>query len=432
MSVPRVVIVGAGFGGLACARRLGGGPLDVLLVDRNNYHLFTPLLYQVASSLLNPGDIATPVRAILRGARNVRFRQAEVTGVDLEARQVRTAAGDVLPYDYLVLAAGSTTHTFGIASVALEARGLKDLPEALALRNHILRCFEEAARRPDAASRREWLTFVVVGGGPTGVEYAGALAELARLVLARDYPEFDSAEVEIVLLEGRERLLLAFPEALAQEARAQLTRRGVRVRTHLQVTGLQAGEVLLSTGERLQARTLVWAAGVRPAALAEQVAVPRSRSGRIEVDEFLRVRGQERVFAVGDVAAARSGDADLPMLAPVASQAGRAAADNILLLAGGRAPAPFRYRDRGTMATIGRKAAVAWIGRVQLKGFVGWVAWLVLHLYMLIGFRNRLLVMIGWAWNYFRYDRPIRIVAGAKEGSEPAEVSVRQDLPPHP
>jgi len=415
MSLPRVVIVGAGFGGLACARRLAGGPFDVLLVDRNNYHLFTPLLYQVASSLLNPGDIATPVRAILRGARNVRFRQAEVTGADLEARRVRTAAGDELPYDYLVLAAGSVTHTFGIASIAELARGLKDLPEALALRNHILCCFEEGARRPGAAARREWLTFVVAGGGPTGVEYAGALAELTRLVLARDYPEFDIGEVTIVLLEGRERLLPAFPERLAEEARAQLTRRGVRVRTHVQVSGLTTGEVVLSTGERLQARTLVWAAGVRPAAIAAQLAVPRSRSGRIEVDEFLRVRGQARVFAVGDVAAARSGDADLPMLAPVATQAGRATAENLRLAVRGRPLRPFRYRDRGTMATIGRNAAVAWIGKVQLQGFAGWVAWLFLHLYMLIGFRNRLLVLIGWGWNYLRYDRPVRIVARAKE-----------------
>jgi NADH dehydrogenase len=409
-----VVILGAGFGGLECARRLAGAPVDVLLVDRNNYHLFTPLLYQVASSLLNPSDIAYPVRAVFRGARNVRFRLAEVTAVDEAAGIVATGDGDRLPWDYFVLATGSASHFFGNVGVEAAAHGLKDLPEAMALRNHVLSCFEAAARTADPRERRRCLTFVVVGGGPTGVEYAGALSELARLVLAREYPEIDLGEMRILLVEGRDALLPALGPAAGRHARAELERRGVELRTGVQVASASAEEVTLSDGQAIEARTLVWAAGVRPAAPAAG-GLPRARSGRIETDEFLRVRGRERLFAVGDVAAVVQDGAEIPMLAPPAIQEGRWVAGQILRLEAGRPLQPFRYRDRGVMATIGRHAAVAQIGRLSLRGFPGWVAWLTLHLFLLIGFRNRVVVLLGWAWDYFRYDRPIRLIARARE-----------------
>jgi len=337
--------------------------------------------------------------------------------VDLAGRRLILDAEEVIPFDYFVLAAGSVASFFGLADVEAASRGLKDLSEALALRNHILSCFEKAARLPDAAARAPWLTFVIVGGGPTGVEYAGALAELAGRALARDYPEFDIGEVRIVVVEAQEQLLPSFPPPLAAEGISQLEQRRVRVALGTRIVGVSEEEVRLSTGERLRARTLVWAAGVRPADLAAAIDVPRTRGGRIEVDPFLRLPGHEHAFAIGDVAAFTQDGAELPMLAAPAQQQGRHVAANLWRIAAGRELLPFRYRDRGTMATIGRNAAVAEIGRVHLKGFIGWVAWLFLHLYLLIGFRNRLMVLIEWAWEYLHYDRPVRIIARAKEES---------------
>ena len=430
MHHPRVVVVGAGFGGLVCARRLMRRPVDVLVLDRQNYHLFTPLLYQVASSLLNPSDIAYPVRAVFRRSRNVHVRMGEVNGVDWERRLVLLggtgtrdagAAGeDALPFDYLVVASGSTTNFFGNAAAASAAHGLKDLPEALELRNHVLRCFEQAAREPDAAARRAWLTFTIVGGGPTGVEYAGALSELVRLVLAKDFPELDTRRVEIVLIEAHRQLLGAFSQALGEDAERRLRRRGVEVRLNTRVEHV-AGETITLAGPggqgTLVTRTLVWAAGVRPGDLADRLALAKTKSGRIAVDEYLRVAGHERVFAIGDIAAVPYRGGEMPMLSAPAMQQGRCVARNIVRAARGQEPRPFRYVDKGTMATIGRSAAVAEIGPLKLKGLVGWLAWLFVHLYYIIGFRNRLVVLVEWAWDYFRYDRPIRIIARAKEQS---------------
>ena len=439
MANPRVVIVGAGFGGLSCARALAGTAADVLLVDRHNYHLFTPLLYQVASSLLNPSDIAYPVRAVFRRSRNVHVRVGEVNGVDLERRAVllvgpapteRGPAGaERVPFDYLVLASGSTTNFFGNAPAAAAALGLKDLPEALELRNHVLGCFEHAAREPDDAARAPWLTFAIVGAGPTGVEYAGALSELVRLVLAKDFPELDMGRVKVVLIEAGERVLAAYPAALGEDARRRLERRGVEVRLNTRVERV-AGEAITLTGrEPLMARTLVWAAGVRPGELAERLTWPKTRSGRIAVDAYLCVVGQEgqegqegregreRVFAIGDIAAVPYRGGEMPMLSAPAMQQGRSVARNILRVERGARPKPFRYVDKGTMATIGRSAAVAEIGPFKLKGLVGWLAWLFVHLYYIIGFRNRLLVLVEWAWDYFRYDRPIRLIERAREHS---------------
>ncbi len=414
MVLPRVVIIGAGFGGLECARKLARKPADVLIIDRNNYYLFTPLLYQVASSLLNPSDITRPVRAIIRKAHNVRFRHGEVAGIDFERSAVLLADGKRLVYDYLVIAAGSTTNYFGLRDVEDHAFGLKDLPEALELRNHVLQCLESAASSPDNA--RAGLTFVVVGGGPTGVEYAGALSELVKLVLPDEYPELAGQHVRIVLVEGLPELLPAFSATLGRAAREALVRKGIEVWTSTHVTGTSKGAVALSDGKTLETRTLIWAAGVRPAAVVASLDVTRSRSGRIEVDGFLRVAGRPAVFAIGDVAAAvRQDGREVPMLSAPAIQEARVAATNILRLAAGEPLQRFGYRDRGSMATIGKNTAIAEVGRLRMTGFAGWVLWLAVHLYYIIGFRNRLAVLAGWAWNYLQSDRPIRIIARAKE-----------------
>ena len=421
---PRVVIVGAGFGGLACARALANKPVDVLLLDRHNYHLFTPLLYQVASSLLNPSDIAYPIRAVFRGAKNVRVRVGEVVGVDFAGRVVRvkddggrwkTMEDDAgLPYDYLVLASGSTNNFFGLRPVEERALPLKDLPDAMALRNHVLTCFEAAAREPEEAARQPWLTFVLVGAGPTGVELAGAFSELIRLVLVRDFPELDLGRVRIVLVEGRDEVLPAFPKSLGADARARLVKRNIEVRLGARVTTLSGATVTLSDGDPIAAKTLVWAAGVKPGELVQALSLPVSRSGRVEVDASLRVAGHQRVFAIGDIAAVPHEGGEMPMLSAPAIQEGRCVARNIVRSERGEPPQPFRYVDKGIMATIGRHAAVAQLGRLTFTGVVGWAMWLLVHLYFIIGFRNRIVVLVEWAWDYFRYDRPIRLIVRSK------------------
>lgn len=413
----RVAIVGAGFGGLACARRLASRPVDVVLIDRHNYHLFTPLLYQVATALLNPSDIAYPVRAVFRRARNVRITLGEVVSADLDSRvlQLRSAARSCLRYDYLVLACGSVNHFLGMDEVAAAAFPLKDLSDAMALRNHVLSCFEKAAQLDDLEARKPWMTFVLVGGGPTGVELAGAFSELIRLVLVKDFPELDMKWVRIVLLEARDRLLAAFPGALGEDAKRRLERREIEVRLSTRLERVQGDQIVFSDGERVVTKTLVWAAGVKPSSLVSALGLPTTASGRVAVDEALRVRGHERVFAIGDIAAVPYGGGEMPMLSAPAIQEGRFVADAILRLERGRDPGRFRYRDKGIMATIGRNAAVAQLGRFRFKGFVGWVMWLLVHLYFIIGFRNRISVLLGWAWDYFRYDRPIRLIERAKE-----------------
>ncbi len=413
MARDRVVVIGAGFGGLSCVRRLSGEPVEVLLLDRHNYHLFTPLLYQVASALLNPSEVAIPVRSILESPSNVRFRLVEVTGIDVGGARVLTEEGPI-PYDWLVVAAGSRTAYFGKEGVRAGSYGVKVLPDAMALRNRILEQLEAASREEDPDARRRGLTFVVVGGGPTGVEYAGALVELFRLVVGRDFPDLAMSETRVILVEMADGLLTEFPEKLGRYARQRLEALGVEVRTDTAVEEYRDGRVLLGGGDAIEADTLIWAAGVQPTGLAESASFPRAKSGRIEVDEFLRVRGGERVFAVGDIAHVEEAGRPLPMMAPPAMQTGRHAAGNILRAIRGRPMEPFHYRDKGVMAVIGRNAGVARIGRLELKGFVGWVGWLFVHLYYLIGFRNRLAVLARWAWYYLLYDRPIRIIARAR------------------
>jgi NADH:ubiquinone reductase (H+-translocating) len=414
---PRVVIIGGGFGGLSCARRLDGAELDVLLVDAHNYHLFTPLLYQVATALLNPSDIAYPLRRVFRKSRNVRFRQGTVAELDPERRMVRMHDGDEIAYDACVVATGSVNDYFGHAEIARDTIGLKYLQEALRLRQHVLSCLERASQEDGAGERHRWLTFVVAGGGPTGVEYAGALAELLSIVLGRDYPELRRADARVVVVEGRDRLLQAFPPTLGAYAERQLGRRGVEVRTGTLVSKTSAVLATLSSGEAIPTRTIVWSAGVHPVDPLPGAA-GRSPSRRVEVDARLRVLGATSLYAIGDAAAVSGRNGELPMMSPPAMQEGRYVA-RVLARGGATDPArvdgepPFRYVDKGAMATIGRNAAIASIGPLHLTGFIGWAAWLLVHLYYLIGFRNRLIVLAEWGWEYIQRDRPIRMITPA-------------------
>jgi NADH dehydrogenase len=408
--VPRVVVVGAGFGGLQCAKALRDTPVDVVLVDRHNYHLFSPLLYQVASCLLNPSEITAPVRKIFRRARNVRYREGEVTCVDFDGKSVALADGTRLEYDYLVLSTGSVTNYYGNEAVREHALGLKDLGEALQLRNHVLECLERATRTTDLDERGRLLTFCIVGGGPTGVEYAGALAELARLVVPREYPELAASSLRILVVEGGDRLLPMFVPTLSAYARAELEHMGVEVRTNTFVASANTDGVVLHDGTDISTATMVWTAGVQPNDPLHE------KPQRLDVDDHFRLFGAPGVFAIGDVAAGhdRHGNV-LPMVSPPAMQAGRYVARHIVDPDGRK---PFRYRDKGTLATIGRRAAVGEVGPLRFRGFIGWVVWLVVHLYYLIGFENRLRVLMRWGWYYLRLDRPVRVMVQADPARE--------------
>jgi NADH dehydrogenase len=409
----RVVVVGAGFGGLQCARALRDEPVQVTLVDRHNYHLFTPLLYQVASCLLNPSEVAAPLRKVFRGAHNVRIRVGEVESIDLAERRVHLADGTHLDYDDVVIAAGSTNNSFGNDDLAHDVLGLKDLGQSIQLRNHVLACLERATLSEDDEDRRCHLTFCIVGGGPTGVEYAGALAELVRLVLPDEYPEIDPSEVRIVVLEGGDRVLPAFPPGLSNYGQYELERGGVEVHTNQLVAKASKTSVETRAGMHIDTRTIVWTAGVRPSDLVAKVA-PQVAENRFDVDGHLRVKGASHAYAIGDAAAGRDHHGNvLPMLSPPAMQEGRFVARHILASRRGRDTRAFRYHDKGTLATIGRTAAVGMVGPLQFTGFVGWLVWLAVHLYYLIGFENRVRVLMRWAWYYVRYDRPVRALIEA-------------------
>jgi len=412
------VVIGAGFGGLAVVRGLRRVPVETILVDQHNYHLFTPLLYQVASAVLDPSEIAHPARAILRPLKNVDFRVGRVDSVGLDARQVTTESGTIA-YDYLVLAAGSVNNYFGNRSIEDHSYALKDLGQALALRNRVLSQFEAASWSQDPVLRKQLLTFAVVGGGPTGVEYAGALCELIHLVLRKDFPRMDMSAVEILLIEASDRLLPAFTPELQQAAVKTLRRKGITLLFNASVGEVGDSVLKLSDGRSLQVGTVIWTAGVRGGELASSVGKTPSRGRRVAVEPTLQLPGHPEVFVIGDMAEVIQDGAPLPMLAPVAIQQGHWAAENIEALIRGQAPRPFRYRDKGIMATIGRNAAVAQIGRLHLAGFPGWVVWLFVHLVMIIGFRNRIIVLLNWAWEYFLFDRPVRLIARATERGAP-------------
>jgi NADH dehydrogenase len=408
---PHVVIVGGGFGGLYAARALANRPVRVTLLDRRNHHLFQPLLYQVATAALNPSDIATPLRSILRRAPNVTVFLAEVVSVDLAGRRLVLDEG-AMPYDALVLAAGAGHSYFGHDDWEPLAPSLKTLEDALEIRRRVLLAYEEAEREQDGAEQRALLTSVVIGGGPTGVELAGALAEISRETIARDFRLIDPTKARIVLLEGGPRVLAAFPDPLPARAAAALARIGVEVRTGATVTRVTADAVWLG-GEQIRARTVLWAAGVAAAPLTRQLGVPLDRAGRVRVERDLSIPGHPEAFAIGDLCAFIAEDGrPLPGLAPVALQQGRAAARNVLHRLAGEPTEAFRYRDRGSMATIGRAAAVAVVGRLRLSGLPAWLAWLFVHIMFLIGFRNRFLVLFEWAWAYVSWQRGARLITG--------------------
>jgi NADH:quinone reductase (non-electrogenic) len=411
--VPRVVIVGAGFGGLWAAKTLARAPVDVLLLDRRNHHVFSPLLYQVATAALSPGDIASPIRWILRRQQNVNVWLADAVSIDVATRTVKLADGEV-QYDHLVVAAGSQPAYYGHNEWAEHARGLKTMEDAIAMRQQVLVAFERAEREPDRAVQRRLLTFVVVGGGATGVELAGALAEISRHALRYDFRSIQPEAARIILIEGGAEVLATYPAKLSAFARRALEKRGVAVWTGTRVTGIERGRVLLGN-ETLEAGTIIWSAGVSAAPIGASLGVPLDRMGRVIVNPDLTIPGREDVYVVGDLAMLPGPDGrPLPGVSQVAMQQARWAAENIQRTLRGEARKPFSYRDLGNMATIGRNSAVAdlpWL-RLRLRGYAAWWAWLMLHIYWLIGFRNRVSVMTQWAYSYMTYQRSTRLITG--------------------
>jgi NADH dehydrogenase len=407
---PRVVVIGAGFGGLSAVKQLAKAPFDVTVVDRHNYHLFQPLLYQVATAALSPGDIAAPIRGIVRRQQNVNVILAKVSGVDTARGEV-LAEGRRIPFDDLIIATGAEHAYFG-NDWAPYAPGLKTIDDATYLRRRILLAFERAETEPDADERRRLLNFVVVGGGPTGVEMAGAIAELAKRALASDFRSIDPRSARIILLEAGPRLLPSFIPSLSETARRSLEQLGVEVRLGSGVTDCDGAGVSIGR-ERIETRTIIWAAGVKSSPAAEWLEVESDRAGRVKVQPDLSVPGHPNIFVVGDAACAIGSDGNpLPGVAPVAKQQGQYVAKLLIARAQGRTLPSFRYRDFGSLATIGRKRAVAQLGAFRISGFVAWVLWSVAHIYFLIGFRNRLAVALHWLWNYITFQRGTRLITG--------------------
>ncbi len=415
------MIIGGGFGGLAAGKVLQHERLRVTLLDRHNYHLFQPLLYQVATATLSPGDIASPIRWIFRRAPNVRVLLAEAESIDLAARQVRVKEGSPIAYDYLLVATGSSHGYFGHDEWAHHAPGLKTLEDALEIRRRILLAFERAEREPDPARRRELLTFVLIGGGPTGVELAGTLAEIARQTLRDEFRSIDTGQARIILVEAGETILPSFPGKLRDAARATLKRLGIEVRERTRVTAVDdqgvitrradaAGEGAAGT-DRLVARTVLWAAGVTASPLLQSLGVPLDQAGRVIVEPDLSIPGHPEVFVVGDAAAfLHGGGKPLPGVAQVAIQQARHAARTMVNRRQGRPSTPFVFHDRGSMAIVGRRSGLTDLGWIAFSGTFGWLAWLFLHIFMLIGFRNRAAVLLQWAIAYFTYQRSVRLI----------------------
>ncbi len=425
---PKVVIIGAGFGGIEAAKALGSESVDVTVIDRLNYHLFQPLLYQVALAALASTDVAYPIRSILRHHQNVEVMLGEVAGIDLGARRVTLADGSALPYDYLVVAAGAGTSYFGHDDWAAVAPGLKDLDDALEVRRRVLLALEAAERATDPEERRRWMTFVVVGGGPTGVELAGAIADLSRDILHADFHRVRRDEMRVVLIEAAPRILTAFDPPLSDKARQQLQDLVVEVRSGVRVENVDASGVRIA-GELIEARTVLWGAGVRPSPLAKTLGVPLDRAGRVLVEADCSVPGHPDAFVIGDMAALTpAGETEpLPGISPVAIQEGRAVARTILGSTRGEPRQPFHYLDKGFMATIGRARAVAQIRRLHLSGLIAWLTWAFVHLWYLVGFRNRIAVFLNWIWAYLISNHGARIVIG-RGSRQPPSVDGRQPL----
>lgn len=405
-----VIIIGGGFAGLYAARRLRRANVRITLLDRRNHHLFQPLLYQVAMAGLNPSDVATPIRAIVRKQKNIEVFLADVESIDRARRVVITDAGD-FPYDYLIIATGATHSYFGHPEWALDAPGLKTIEDALEIRRRVLLAYEAAERSDDPAERDAFMTFLVIGAGPTGVELAGALAEIAHQSMGRDFRRIDPSRARIILIEGLDRVLPTYPEDLSAKAEKQLRRLGADVMTGARVTAIDKDGVELG-GKRIAARTVLWAAGVQGSSLAKSLNVPLERAGRVLIEPTLTVPGDERVFVVGDLAYLEQDGKQIPGVAPAAMQEGAHAAENITRAAAGEPLLPFRYRDKGSLATIGRAAAVADFGKVHMSGAPAWLAWLLIHIFFLIGFRNRILVLLQWGWAYLTFQRGARLITG--------------------
>lgn len=406
---PRVIVIGAGFGGLNVARYLADSEVEVLLIDRNNYHLFTPLLYQVATCGLDPNQIAYPVRGVFRNRENIRFLLGEVTAINHAKKTITVYENDAThteAYDYLVIASGSVNNFFGNQQFSQTAFGMKDLAEAITLRDHIIRLFEKAAWINDEDQRRAMTTLVVIGGGPTGLETAGALYELYNYVIKQEYSQFAGMNARVILIEATDRLLAPYPENLRQAALDQLKSLGVEVRLNTRINEIFPDHVVLDDNSTIPTHTVIWAAGVKASPLAKKLDVQLERGNRIPVADTLEVIGREHIFAIGDIAYLLNpkDQQPYPQVSPVAIQQGIQVAKNIRSSVAGKPMEAFRYKDRGIMATIGRSRAVAHLfNRLQLTGWFAWSAWLTLHLVWLIGFRNKLSVLINWAWNYFAF-----------------------------
>ncbi|MEO6809328.1 MAG: NAD(P)/FAD-dependent oxidoreductase [Isosphaeraceae bacterium] len=411
---PRVVILGAGFGGLSATKALARAPVQITVVDRSNHHLFQPLLYQVATAALGPSHIASPIRRVLRNQTNVDVILADVTSIDVAGKRVILADGEV-PYDVLILATGATHSYFGHDDWEPFAPGLKSLEDALEIRHRILLAFEVAEREPDEAHRRAWMTFVIVGAGPTGVELAGTLTEVAHKTLSRDFRRIDPKETRVLLLEGMPRVLSAYSEALSASAQRQLEALNVEVRTGTMVTGIDADGVSIGS-ERIRAHTVLWAAGVAASPLARSLGVPLDRAGRVNVGADLLLPGRDDLYIIGDLAHLEQDGTPVPGVAPAAIQMGQFVARDLVRRLRGQPRKPFQYVNKGMLATIGRAAAVAHVGRFQFSGVLAWLAWLFVHAFFLIGFRNRLVVMIEWAWSYLTYDRGARLITVRAHG----------------
>jgi NADH dehydrogenase len=408
---PRVVIVGSGFGGLYAAKALASAPVDVTILDRHNYHLFQPLLYQVATAALNPSDVAMPIRHIVRRQKNTTVILGEAASIDTTNRLVKLTDGE-LAYDYLIVGTGATHSYFAHPEWERDAPGLKTIEDALEIRRRVLLAFEAAERETDPSRQAAWLTFIIVGGGPTGVELAGSLSEIARHTMLRDFRRIDPRKARVILVEGREHVLPTYPTDLSLEARRQLETLGVEVITGATVSAIGGHEVRVGDTS-LASHTVLWAAGVQASPLARSLGVPLDKAGRVLVQPDLTIPGHPEVFVIGDLAALQQADGSLvPGVAPAAIQQGNHAAANIGCALRGEPLAPFRYRDKGSLATIGRAAAVADFGKFRMSGFLAWMAWLTIHIFFLIGFRNRFLVITQWAWAYVTYQRGARLITG--------------------
>jgi NADH:ubiquinone reductase (H+-translocating) len=409
-TTPHIVIIGAGFAGLETARELANAPVHITLIDKNNHHLFQPLLYQVAIAGLLPSQIAQPVRTIFRGQKNLTFQMGEVTAIDLDKRFVKLD-GSVIAYDYLVIAVGGQTNFFGFDMLETSGFQLKDIDSAVRTRNHLLSLFEQASHEGDAEIRKSMLTFVIVGGGPTGVETAGALAELIEHVMVKDFPRLDLREARVILLEAGHHLINAYPDDLRHATQKLLHGKNVEIRLDTKMVDYNGQRVTLGEGDPIPTRTVIWTAGVKAAALMDSLGLEQVSAGRVRVEPTLQLPRHPEAFVVGDVAFLVNGNGQpLPMLSTVAIQQGKAAARGISRLVAGGEALPFHYKDPGLLATVGRNAAVARIFGLSFSGFIAWLIWVGLHIYRIIGFRNRIAVMFNWAWDYFFYENQVRLI----------------------